>query len=234
MSERQTQTPAEAATRTLRLHSLVVLSGLLAWCTLLVGFRMAYTGHGAFVFMIWNLFLASVPLIVSRVLLAAHNRRTSDVAQLGLAALWLLFLPNAPYVFTDLIHLERNSPLQFSYDLAMLMSCAGTGLLLGYWSLFDVHKILEERFGRRLGWAVAIGSLLLAGYGVYLGRVMRWNSWDVLTNPFELFSTMVRLLLNPTEHIRMYMLTAAASICLVLGYAVLRSVRWIRSLHAND
>ncbi|HEY4369842.1 MAG TPA: DUF1361 domain-containing protein [Steroidobacteraceae bacterium] len=219
---------------TRRRRELVLLSALLAWCLALVGARTVHTDTDYFLFLVWNLFLACVPLMMSRLLRAAHQRKAPDIAQLMLAVVWLLFLPNAPYLLTDLVHLQQGSPILYWYDLSMLLSCAGTGLLLGYLSLFDVHKVFEERFGSRSGWTVAIVALLLCGYGIYLGRVMRWNSWDVIANPRGLFGNIADFLFNPTAHIRIYVLSGIISAGLLLGYAILHSMTWVRGRHAKD
>ena len=200
-----------------------LFSVLLAWCVALIAFRVVRTESSYFSFLIWNLFLACIPLVMSRVLLVAHNKRTSDIAQLGLLAVWLLFLPNAPYLFTDLVHLHPSTPLLYWYDMMLLLSCAGTGLLLGYCSLFDIHAITTERFGYKFGWAAVVIALLCTGYGIYLGRVQRWNSWDVVTNPSALFSNIADNLFNPLQHLHVYAMSGLFSIALLLGYAALRS-----------
>jgi len=207
---------------------------LLTWCVVLVEFRVLRTGSGHYLFLIWNLFLASVPLALSRLLRKAHNRGITDVVQLALAAAWLLFLPNAPYLFTDFVHLHPSTPLLYWYDLTLLLSCAGTGLLFGYSSLFDVHIIATERFGHRSGWAVVIIALSLSGYGIYLGRVQRWNSWDVFANPSGLFSSIADFLLNPSQHLHVYALSGLFSAALLLGYAALRSTIGTLSVHVRD
>jgi len=215
-----------------RRGELVLLGVLLAWSVALVGTRVVRTGSDYFLFMIWNLFLACVPLVASRLLRAAHRAKASDAAQLLLVAVWLLFLPNAPYILTDLVHLKHSYQESYAvlywYDMGMLLSCAGTGMVLGYLSLFDVHKVFEERFGRKFGWAVAIVALLLSGYGIYLGRVMRWNSWDVIANPRALFGNIADFLLNPGDHLHVYILSGIVSVGLLLGYATLHSMTWMR------
>lgn len=216
-----------------RPQRLVFFCALLAWCVALIGFRVQRTGSAEFLFLIWNLFLACIPLLASRVLRAAHERKASDALQLGLFAVWLLFLPNAPYILTDLIHLQPNPTGMFWYDLAVLLSAAGTGLLLGYSSLFDVQKIFEQRFNALCGWSVAVGALLLSGYGVYLGRVWRWNSWDVLVNPRGLFAQIVDCVINPSMHFQTYAFSGMFGIGLVLGYATLYSVSGRRALAAD-
>lgn len=201
---------------------LIFFSTLLLWCVALIGFRSARTGSDYFLFLLWNLFLACIPLLVSRLLRIAHHRGSADSAQLFLVAVWLLFLPNAPYIFTDFVHLHESSTLLYWYDAVLLLSCAGTGLLLGYSSLIDVHAISAARFGHKLGWGVAIVALLLSGYGVYLGRVQRWNSWDIVTNPLGLMNNIANVLLNPVDHFHVYALSGLMSAALLLGYAALR------------
>lgn len=215
-------------------REFILLCALLAWCIALVGFRVQRTGSGQFLFLLWNLFLACVPVFASRLLRAAHRKKAPDTLQLGLAGLWLLFLPNAPYILTDIVHLQPASTGLYWYDLGLLLSCAGTGVLLGYSSLFDVHRILEERLGSRWGWGIVVGTLILSGYGVYLGRVMRWNSWDVIVNPRGLFGCIADCLLNPSLHIHTYMVSGLFGVGLLLGYAALRSMTsWNGSLAAD-
>ena len=98
---------------------------------LLIIFRVFYSGSITFVFLIWNLFLAWVPVIFA--LLARRWRR---IPLLALAAgfVWLLFLPNAPYLVTDLIHLRPRAAAPFWYDLITLFTFA----LLGTSSLKSV------------------------------------------------------------------------------------------------
>jgi uncharacterized membrane protein len=116
----------------------------------------------------------------------------------------------------------------------LLLSCAGTGLLLGYTSLLDVHNIATERFGHKIGWATVVAALLLSGYGVYLGRVQRWNSWDVITNPSGLFSSIVACLLNPFDHLQVYALSGLIGAVLLLGYAALRTTMGPMSMRATE
>ena len=141
----------------------------------------------------------------------------------------LLFLPNAPYLLTDLLHLALRPPIPLWYDLALLFSCAGTGLLLGYVSLLEVQVTVEEQLGRLAGWMVAAGSLLLSGFGIYLGRFLRRNSWDPLTDPAGLFRDVSDRLLNPTSYPRTYAVTLIFGIGLLLGYVALRVVICVRS-----
>jgi uncharacterized membrane protein len=207
-----------------KLHGTALLGGLLAGSVALVMLRVAWTQSAYYLFLLWNLFLAVIPLLASALLRRAAERNAADPVQLALLALWLLFLPNAPYILTDLVHLHPDGSRLFWYDLGMVLFCAGTGLLLGYASLFDVHVLCEKRFGQRCGWTVAVVALLASGYGVYLGRVQRWNSWDVVTNPHGLFASIIDTVLNPAQHLQTYALSGLFGTGLVAGYATLHAM----------
>ena len=121
----------------------IVVSILLFWCVCMIAMRINRTGSGYYAFLIFNLILAGVPLFFSTVLRLASHCELPRLVQLPLLILWLLFLPNAPYILTDILHLTRVSHAPAWYDLALLLSCSGTGLLLGYLSLIDVQGIMR-------------------------------------------------------------------------------------------
>lgn len=206
---------------TIQQKRLGLVSALLWWCILLVSVRMQRTGNFYFMFLWWNLFLALVPLLASSALQSLNPRRR-PVASMVVFGVWLLFLPNAFYIVTDLVHLAHRPPVPLWYDLALIMSCAGTGLLLGYLSLADVHGSVERWYGRPAGWVVAIGSLCLSGFGLYLGRFLRWNSWEAFSNPFGLVMDIVGRLTNPQTLVLTVGVTGVFGVGLILGYAALR------------
>ena len=102
---------------------------------------------------------------------------------LPLAALWLLFLPNAPYLLTDLIHLGSRDDAPLWFDLVLFSAFAWTGAFLGFLSIYLMQVVVRRAHGALLGWALVGGSLLASGFGIYLGRSLRWNSWDFVTSP---------------------------------------------------
>ena len=144
---------------------------------------MDRVGEPAFVFLTWNLFLAWIPFVLSLCVAAVHGRGGPRPLLWVLGAGWLLFLPNAPYILTDFIHLGRVGGAPLWFDAALIGAFAAAGLALGLASLLVVHHVVEARAGRVVGWAVAVGSLVLSTIGIYLGRFPRFNSWDVVTNP---------------------------------------------------
>ena len=200
---------------------LLLVSVLLCWCAALVVVRIDRTGSGYYRFLITNLVLACVPLLLSTVLRIAAHWRLHWTILLVLLSLWLLFLPNAPYMLTDILHLTRASHAPAWYDLALLLSCAGTALLVGYLSLIDVQMILARSFSPAVGWIFATVSLGLSGFAIYLGRFLRWNSWDVLIDPKRLFG-LLGAALNPGAHTQALAVTVIFGVILTLGYITLR------------
>ena len=200
---------------------LVVVGALLFWCAFMIAVRVDRTGSGYYRFLITNLFLACVPLLLSTTLRVSMRFRCPWIIKLWLVGMWLLFLPNAPYILTDILHLTRTSDAPAWYDLALLLSCSGTGLLLGYLSLVDLQGIVARSFSELLGWIFALVSLVLSGFAIYLGRFLRWNSWDVIIAPTRLFD-ITTVLRHPVANARPLSVTVVFGVILVLGYISLR------------
>ena len=200
---------------------LVVVSGLVLWCACMIAVRVGRTGSGYYIFLVLNLFLAGVPLFFSTALRLATHWRVHWIIRVAVFSLWLLFLPNAPYILTDILHLTRSSQVPAWYDLAMLLSCSGTGLLMGDLSLIDVQAIVARSFGSAWGWIFAIVSLVLSGFAIYLGRFLRWNSWDVLIDPIRVFQIM-NAVVHPEDHTRALSVTLVFGGILTLGYIAVR------------
>ena len=199
----------------------VVLFVLLAWCATMVMIRIERTGSFYYRFLLGNLFLAAIPLFLSSGLRVADRLKLNWVMMICLFCLWLLFLPNAPYILTDILHLPRANEAPMWYDLALLLSCSGTGLLMGYLSLIDVQAIVAKRFSTVVGWLFALTSLVLSGFALYLGRFLRWNSWDVLIEPTRVFE-IIGGVVHPWAHTQAVAVTLIFGSILTLGYITLR------------
>jgi uncharacterized membrane protein len=204
------------------LHRALLFALLLGWCGALLLFRYERWHSSYFLFLAWNLLLAVIPAIAAALLALASERRHAATLQGVWFAVWLLFLPNAPYIVTDFIHLAPRPPVPSWYDVVMMVSAAGTGLFLGYSSIADVQAVVSLRFGRRAGWSVAVVALLLSGFGIYLGRFLRWNSWDAVANPGELLHKAAERGLNPMAHPRTIGVSVLYGVGLALGYLALR------------
>ncbi len=187
----------------------------------LQAFRMYYSGFYTYMFLIWNLFLAILPYVVSTFFLLYYKK----VKSLWLIAVilfsWLLLFPNAPYIVTDFFHLEPRARVPYWFDLGLILSFAWNGLMLGFISLYDIQTALARRFGAIKGWTFAIFSLVLGSFGIYLGRFERFNSWDVLTNPIALFIDIADRFIHPFSHLRTMLMTLLFSVVLIFGYVTL-------------
>lgn len=201
----------------------VVVGLLWLWCAILIGYRIHLAPDGLALGLVWNLFLASVPLLWSSAFATALRRGRGLLAG-AFFCLWLLFFPNAPYLLTDLLHLAPRPFVPLWFLLAMLLSCAGTGTLLGYLSLIHVHTVVEEKWGQTTGWIVVAGSLLLCGFGIYLGRFLRWNSWDVFTKPVQLLRSVAGQFVDAGPYPHPAGVTLIFGVGLLIGYLGLRVV----------
>ena len=154
----------------------------------LVVARILWTGKWGYSFLVWNLFLAWLPMIFALLACERHQLASGrDLRFLCLAGAWLLFFPNAPYIFTDLIHLTTRFYSHFWVDLSLILLCALTGLVLGFVSLYLMQSVVEQMLGRAASWLFIAAVAALSGFGIYVGRFMRFNSWDVLFKPWEVY-----------------------------------------------
>ena len=199
-----------------------VVAVLLLWCGALVLYRMHLAPDRLPIWLQWNLVLAAVPMVFSFGFRAARTRNRLVPAGLCFA-LWLLFLPNAYYIITDIIHLARRPDVPLWYDLALLVSCAGTGVMFGYFSQIEVQNVVDKRFGKAAGWAITVGALFLSAFGIYLGRFLRWNSWNALTDPLALARAVAEAFVHPGTHPNPVPVTLIFGGALTLGYAAVRS-----------
>lgn len=177
----------------------LVLSSMLA-CAIFAG-RVYWSQSSAYRFLVWNLFLAWIPYACSLLIARYHQRQSGRWWLLIVpSALWLLFLPNAPYIVTDLWHLEwfgERKPVPLWYDLAMIVSFAWTGIFLAVASLNTMQSIVRDYLGGALSWLFVLGAIGACGIGVYLGRFLNWNSWDVFFQPRTVLSDALTRFAHP-------------------------------------
>ncbi len=179
------------------------LTQFLLFSISLLVWRVCYTGSLTFLFLIWNLFLAAIPLYI------AHKMEQKDspkIQWLYIAA-WLLFFPNSMYIVTDLFHLRDRGDIPLWFDLLTLLSAAMNGVIMGFYSLHKVESHIAGFINRKYRplWLFAI--MLLCGYGIYLGRYGRWNSWDIVAHPFSLLSDISQHILHPFRNRNIWVLS---------------------------
>ena len=168
-----------------RLMMFLLLAGATIFSVVIWRVRSEVSGTVHYAFLIWNLFLAWIPFIIAYFTYTAPLRRKQIYVVVPIAAFfWLIFFPNAPYILTDFQHLAgvwRDVPVW--YDVMLLIWFAFTGLLLGIVSLFLMQEIIRSEFGSCVGWGFVAVVAGLSSAGIYMGRFLRWNSWDILRNP---------------------------------------------------
>ncbi|ANF53090.1 hypothetical protein A0O34_06035 [Chryseobacterium glaciei] len=206
-----------------RFEITILLILMTLFCFSLSIFRYYLSDTRVFLFLNWNLFLAWIPFVISSILVIFSIR--SKVALAFAIIVWILFFPNSPYILTDLFHLKARSSVPIWYDLIVILSYAWTGLMCGFISLMDIEKMLSSYFKRTTISIIAVLFLFLSSFGVYLGRFLRWNSWDVLNNPFGLFNDIAVRFIYPLEHSKTWGVTILMGIMLNFMYFMLRAIR---------
>ena len=207
-----------------RITAALAISSLASIGLFLIG---AWSNHSLeFAYLIWNLFLAWVPLGLA--LWLQHTLRHtlwSSWTALALTALWIGFLPNSFYLITDYIHLQEITPrVDLLYDVVMFSSFIFNGVILGYLSLYIVHRRLLERVSRRVASGLIGLVLLVSSFAIYIGRELRWNTWDVLANPASLLIDVSDRVLNPREHPQAFTTTLTFFVLLTSVYLVVWAV----------
>jgi uncharacterized membrane protein len=189
----------------LRNPSIAVFLLLCVGCFVLSVGRCMISGTSGFLFLNWNLFLAGIPLLLSRLLM--HNDNITKTKVVLLVPMWLLFFPNAPYILTDLFHLGNTNTMPKWFDLMMILMFAWAGLFAGFKSLQDIQRMLAKFMSERKSMLIVVLLLFIAAFGVYIGRFERWNSWDILTHPFSVMGDVVEKFTDPMRHLRTWGVT---------------------------
>ena len=188
----------------------------------LVAARTVWTGKLAHLFLVWNLFLAWLPLLFALLVFDQYRRGAArNWRVFALSGAWLLFFPNAPYIFTDLIHLTSRFYRHFWVDLSLVLLCALTGFVLGFVSLYLMQSVVARLYGRLAGW-VFIGVVAgLSGIGIYLGRFLRFNSWDVIVKPVKLYQGIGAWAADPLAHSTSYAFPLLFAVFVFMAYVML-------------
>ena len=185
-------------------------------------------------FLIWNLFLAWLPLGFAwwLVLRLRQSGQWLQPLNLLLAALWLGFLPNSFYLISDLIHLEVTGEVSLLYDVVLMCSFIFNAYTAGLISMCLVHRELIRRVGRARAHSVIAAVLLVCSFAIYLGRNLRWNTWDVLINPGGILFDVSDRVINPASHPQAFVTTATFFVLLGSIYVVIWQL--VQALRADN
>ena len=183
-----------------RLHETAFMGLFSLFCLGATLFRRIHTGYWGFFFLNWNLFLAIVPWALTSIMFLKPRLQKSALSIMVFGVFWLLFFPNAPYIITDLFHLRITRAMPVWYDTLMILSYAWAGMLFGFLSLWDMERIFARRLPRPLVTAISGFLLYVGSFGIYIGRYLRFNSWDLFTRTSEVLTDIGDRFANPFEH----------------------------------
>jgi len=170
-------------------------------------------------YLVWNLLLAWVAFGLSVWLYALlERRRWSDWVPLSLTAVWLCFLPNTFYMLTDYIHVPEGGTENITYNVVLFTSFITVSVALGFVSLALIHSELRRRLPAKTAWWLIGGIILLVSFAIYIGRYLRWNTWDILTEPAGILFDLSERVLNPTTHPQTFITTFLFFVLLSMGY----------------
>lgn len=187
----------------------------------LVFIRAFITSQFIYVFYLWNLLLAIVPVAISNKLL---RQKSFGIKSYLLIFMWLIFFPNAPYIVTDLFHFVKRDSIPLWFDLLIVTTAAWNGLILGFVSLNNVEQFLSKHITFKKVRLLIAFSFLLCGFGVYLGRFLRFNSWDVFNNFDDLIVEISSRFIHPFQHTSTWSFSFLFAVMIGLFYLSIKQV----------
>jgi len=169
-----------------------------------------------FAYLIANLFLAWVPLLLTILLIKSLRKYVwSSYWPLLITLLWLIMLPNSFYMISDYVHVHDVGRHNLLYDIVMFTSFIFTAVLLGFSSLYMTHAELRKRMKLRSSFILVGIIIFLCSFGIYLGRDLRWNSWDVFFNPAGILFDVSDHIIHPLNNGEL--LTTTLSFFVLIG-----------------
>ena len=199
-----------------------ILLAFFAFIGLMITVRFIYTGGHGFGFLAWNLFLAWVPFIIS-----ATFKKLIDAErwkQVTVFLIWLILFPNALYIVTDLIHLDMETAIPKWFDAVLIFTSSIAGLLMAFVSLLRVEYYLTLKFRNNTVHVIMVAILFLSSFGVYLGRFLRWNSWDIISNPLNLLYSIVQRVISPIHYLQTWGITVMLTTLFYLLYMAIKKL----------
>ncbi len=208
----------------------IICSGILLLLSILgclmIIVRYLFTENLSHVYLIWNLFLSWIPLGLSILMTYLYTNSKGKAVWfllIPLGGIWLLFYPNAPYMLTDFIHLGNYDGFLVWYDLVVFSVFIWTSFLVGFVSIYLINRIIERALGKVTAWLCVLFALFLSSYGIYLGRFIRWNSWDMLLNPIQLLQSVI-----DNINFQSFTFSCIFGLLLTLTYAFLYGLTYLK------
>ncbi|TGL62393.1 DUF1361 domain-containing protein [Leptospira sarikeiensis] len=208
------------------IQQLFVLSLSCFLSVFLIVVRITVSKEKSFSFLVWNLFLAVVPLIISYFMYVYYEfrNRKIDLLFLIMGVVWLALFPNAPYIVTDFVHLRVGNSVPIWFDILMIFSFAWCGLFSGFISLRILQLLLVDKFNKWFGWVFIVCISPLTVLGICIGRFYRWNSWDLLENPKSLFLDSWEFIQIVFKNWKLFSVLGFISLGMILAYLLALSL----------
>jgi uncharacterized membrane protein len=204
------------------IEKILLLSSLFS--VVLVIIRVAMTGSRMFLFLPWNLLLAFIPYYITKKLMNNPARIESKWKLIAASLLWLLFIPNSFYIITDLFHLGKYDEAPRWFDLTLIFSFAWNGLMLGIVSVKQMESITKLYLAPRYGWLFIYAVMWLNAFGIFIGRFLRFNSWDIITNPFSLINEIMAMVLHPFDYMYVWGMICFFAVLMTIMYVTVRRI----------
>lgn len=199
---------------------------LLVLSFVLIIFRIFLFGKFSLMYLIWNVYLALIPFVISSILLKNFNKNELTKGALVVGVIfWLLFIPNAPYVITDLIHIGEIHAVPVLYDTFLIFSSAWVSLLLGLYSISHMEQIFKAKYSQKIASIVIVAVILFSSFGMYLGRFLRFNSWDILSRPMKFIGGVGEIFTNKSDSIEALFYTTLFFFFIIMSYYSWRSTK---------
>lgn len=209
-----------------RFRIVLAVTTLTGLSLILLMFRLKLTQSYFFLFLVWNLFLAAIPFFITFHL--STRKKVPKYRLLLWFGLWLLFLPNAPYIVTDFIHLQHLKSNIVWLDTLLIATYALCGLLFYFISVKDMEELLHRHFQHKKIKYVFWMIPFLVGFGIYLGRFLRWNSWDIIQRPHILIQDVWEIIAFPMRHKGAWLVTILFGCALAIGYRIFKRIRFFK------
>ena len=199
---------------------------LLVLAVVLNIFRIVLFGKFSLIYLLWNIFLALVPFVISLILLRANKEQwLSNTLFFICGIIWLLLIPNSTYIVTDLIHIGEVRAVPALYDSFLLFTSAWVGLLLGMYSIFHIEQILEVKYTKKITSIIILFIIFFTSFGMYLGRFLRFNSWDIIARPLSFLKGIGEIFSNKTNSIEALLYTILFFLFILMSYISWKSTQ---------
>jgi uncharacterized membrane protein len=191
---------------------------------ILVMLRIIIFGKYSLIYLLWNIFLAFLPFMISSIMFNfANEKKLKTIIFFIFGIVWLLLIPNSPYIITDLIHIGEIRKVPLLFDSFLIFGSASLGLLLGMHSMYDMERIIKMKFKKNVNILMITIFAFIIGFGVFLGRFLRFNSWDVFASPVSILNGIKEIFSNRSETVESLLYTVLFSVFILVFYLAWKS-----------